>query len=41
MYRYKNTIIMNFNIYIFIDDIDKNWLFLSIVNYNMYKNFTE
>lgn len=27
MYRYKNTIIMNFNIYIFMDDIDKNWLF--------------
>lgn len=32
---------MNFNIYIFMDNIDKNWLFLSIVNCNMYKNFTE
>lgn len=32
---------MNFKTYIFIDDIDKNGLFLFNVNYNMYKNFTE
>lgn len=32
---------MNFKIYIFIDDIDKNWLFLFNVNCNVYKNFTE
>lgn len=32
---------MNFETYIFIDNIDKNWLFLFNINCNMYKNFTE
>ncbi len=38
---YKNTIIVKFKISISINNSDNIWLFLSIVNYIMYKNFTK
>ena len=39
--RYKNTKIMNFETYIFINDRDNIWLSLIIVKRIMYKNFVK